>query len=477
MLLRHSASYLLARGIPGLLNFAALAIYTHLLTPDEFGRYALVVAGATFMELVLFQWLYLAVGRFYSARQMVGFDRDPVLLIYVALGIILLSVAFGAVWVASYHWTTVIAAAVAMIISQAFLELNLAVASAQLAPIRFGLLLGTKNTIALIVGTTLAWFDFGEIAPVIGVTVGSIIASAAFGMNHWQSTRIKRPNISAVRDYFLYGFPLILSAAFYWITANSDRVLIAWLIGESAAGVYSAAYNLTQQSLGLALATVHRATYFIALHRLETEGMNSAQQQIKLNGELTICVALSGCIGLSTLSSSFVEVFVGVDFQTGALNVMPWIAVSAAIWGIKTDYLDTSFHLARQTNKLIAIGLVSAITNVTLNLVLIQWVGPIGAGYAAIGAAAVAALMSYHLGQRVFPTPPLTPILFRASLVSLLVFISTITPTFALPVGALTLILGLISGSVAALSGFIIMDIGGARREMKLLLNKNKGNS
>ena len=54
MLLRHSALYLLARGVPGLVNFFAIAIYTRMLSPEEYGRYALVVAGVGLFNVNFF---------------------------------------------------------------------------------------------------------------------------------------------------------------------------------------------------------------------------------------------------------------------------------------------------------------------------------------------------------------------------------------------------------------------------------------
>ena len=41
-LLRHSFIYLFARGVPGVINFLAIAVYTRLLPPEEYGQYALV---------------------------------------------------------------------------------------------------------------------------------------------------------------------------------------------------------------------------------------------------------------------------------------------------------------------------------------------------------------------------------------------------------------------------------------------------
>ncbi len=67
MLLRHSALYLLARGFPGLLSLLAIAVYTRMLAPDDYGRYALVVAGVGLGNKLVFEWLRLALLRFLPA--------------------------------------------------------------------------------------------------------------------------------------------------------------------------------------------------------------------------------------------------------------------------------------------------------------------------------------------------------------------------------------------------------------------------
>ena len=67
MLLKHSVYYMLARGLPGVASFAALALYTRLLEPDEYGRYALVITGVGFFNVVFFQWIRLSLLRFLPA--------------------------------------------------------------------------------------------------------------------------------------------------------------------------------------------------------------------------------------------------------------------------------------------------------------------------------------------------------------------------------------------------------------------------
>ena len=63
MLWRHSASYVLARGLPGLLSLATIAVYLRAAGADEYGQYALVIAGVGLANELFFEWLRLALLR------------------------------------------------------------------------------------------------------------------------------------------------------------------------------------------------------------------------------------------------------------------------------------------------------------------------------------------------------------------------------------------------------------------------------
>ena len=64
MLFRHSLIYLVGRSLPGLVNFLAIALFTRLIGPTDFGRYVLIVATAGFVNVSLFWWLRLSMSRF-----------------------------------------------------------------------------------------------------------------------------------------------------------------------------------------------------------------------------------------------------------------------------------------------------------------------------------------------------------------------------------------------------------------------------
>jgi len=64
-LIRHSIFYFIMHASNGVLAFAALAVFTRLLRLEEYGAYTLGIAVATVASGVLFQWLNVAISRFY----------------------------------------------------------------------------------------------------------------------------------------------------------------------------------------------------------------------------------------------------------------------------------------------------------------------------------------------------------------------------------------------------------------------------
>lgn len=468
MLLRHSFYYLVARGLPGLLSFAALMLYTRLLTAADFGRYAVVLAGVGLVHVMMFQWLQLVLARFLPAhRDAPHTVLQPILALFLLLAGIVSGVGFvlALLW-PDPVWQLLIALAVLLIVAQAWLQIDLTLASTQLAPARYGYLLGGKSLLALLVGGWLAWLGLGSQAPLIGLLVGTVLAWLLFGLGAWRGTRPRWPTPLVLREYSAYGLPLAITFALGWVIASSDRFLIAWLIDEAATGVYAAGYDLAQQSLGLALVVVNTAAYPLVIRQFEHNGAKAASAQLGRNGELIVTLALTGAAGLIALAPVIVNTVIGEAFRADAIGVMPWVAAAAAVAGIKAFHLDIAFQLARQSRWQVYTAIVAAVANVALNLLLIPRYGILGAAWATLGAFTLASLVSGWLGRRVFPMPALLPLLGRGLAVAALAYLGawsvmqTALPTLT------TLALGIAAGGALAMAGALLLNVAGIKESM-----------
>jgi len=406
MLLKHSAYYLLARGIPGLINFFAIAIYTRLLAPEEYGRYALVVAGVGFFNTVFFQWLRLSLLRFLPAhlenpKPLLStiFSSFSVLAIFTS--IIGLLLAF--LW-PDPTWRGFILIAILLLWAQAWFELNLEFLRSQLQPVRYGLTSGLKAVLALSLGALAVLFGLSVYGPILGLIVGMLFSSLFFGTPYWKGIGFGSSK-PLLKELFRYGVPLTGSFVLAFIVSASDRFLIAAFLGEGPAGTYAASYDLPQQILTLLMAVISLAGYPLAVRQLETKGEEAARQQLLQNGRLLFGIALPATAGLIILAPNIANVFLGINFRGEGAKLIPVVALAIFFSGIRAYYFDLAFQLSRKTIGQVWVMGIASILNISLNLWWIPRIGLLGAAYATLVSYLTALFASIYLGRRIFQVP------------------------------------------------------------------------
>jgi O-antigen/teichoic acid export membrane protein len=406
MLLKNSGYYLLARGLPGIVNFLAIAIYTRMLLPDEYGRYALVIAGVGLFNVVFFEWLKLSLNRFMPAYLE---NPKPLLATILAVftAITLITGVFGLFLAGVFPdpaWQRLIMLAVPLLWAQGWFELNLTLSAVKLLPLRYGLMSGIKAASALALGVVLVLWGFGEYGPLIGLLAGITITAAILGREEWSgvSLDVSRPLLGEI---LRYGLPLTATFALTFVISSSDRFIIAWLLGEGPAGLYSAAYDLGQQSLTLLMVVVNLAGYPLAIRALEQKGVESAQEQLRQNSTLLIFIAFPAAVGMAVLAPNVSRVMLGAGFREDAALLLPWVALAVLLSGIRAYHFDLAFQLGRHTMGQVWVMGTGAFLNILLNILLIPIYGLLGAAYATFGAYLLALIVSATLGRRTFNMP------------------------------------------------------------------------
>ncbi len=465
MLLRHSLYYLMARGLPGLVNFAALALYTRLLTPEDFGRYSLVIASVSLVHVLAFQWLQLVLTRFLPAyrREPQIVQRSVLALFLLFSGLVCVVGFSAALFWSDPVWRALLAFAVPLTVAEAWLQLNLRLASTQLKPGRYGLLLGGKSLMAIVIGGWAAWFGLGAAAPLLGLLIGASVAWMLFGYHLWRNLRPRWPSPRLLKSYANYGLPLIGTFALGWIISSSDRLMIAWFIDEAATGVYAVGYDLAQHSLGLLLAVVNTAAYPLVIRKFEHESKEAAKSQLAQNGELIVTVALTGAVGLAVIAPVLTDIMLGPDFREKALEVMPWIAAVAAIAGIKAFHFDLAFQLMRKSYVQLYVSAIAALSSIVLNLFLIPSHGIVGAAWASFIAYAIACLVSWRLGKEFFDMPPVLPMLLRGAAVALPTGLIARLALDHFSNSLAALAAAMVAGAITALVAAVMLDVAGVR--------------
>lgn len=402
MLVKHSALYLLARGVPGLVNFVAIGVYTRLLSPEDYGRYSLVITGIGLLNVVLFQWLRLSLLRFLPSQ----LDARPLLntllagFLAITLGTAVVGVGIALVLpVAGWRWLLILG--LPLLWSHAWSELNLDLLRSKLQPLRYGVASSLRSVISLGIGSILTIAGAGALGPLVGLCIGNLIGATVLTKREWKGVQPRLdPQVWA--RMLSYGLPLTATFALEFIVSSSDRFIVAYFLGERAAGVYSAGYNLAWSLITLLMMVVNSAAYPLAVNTLEKKGVADAQSQIIRNGNLLLLVSCPATAGLVVLARDIASVVLGEDFQQDGTHLIRWIALAALVAGVKSYHFDLAFQLGKHTLGQVWVTGVAAVTNLLLNWYLIPRVGIWGAAWSTLVAYALALGLSALMGRCVF---------------------------------------------------------------------------
>lgn len=400
-MLKTSLIYLLIRVINGVLALATIYILTRILSAEQYGLYALGMAGIGLCSSVLFQWIAVAVARFHAAHV-----AEPDVLLVEAYRLFFRIAAIGlfltaifAAWSPIPAIKPVLALAIGTgAIALGLHSLGLQVANARGQPISFGLLTASRGALALAVAVAFVQAGFGGFGAVFGFALASVVSVLIFGAR--RRTKVKHNSSALRRQMVVYGLPLTLTYLATMVLDVSDRFLIGWWLGTPAVAGYAAAYDLTQQVVGAAMNVLFLATYPRITAAWEAGGAPAAREAMRpLSRAILLGAPLVTGIFIG-LAPEISRIVFGTAIRADAAQIMPWVAFAIAVGCIKSYYLDIAFQLAKVTHMQLRITAVMAVLNVVLNLFLLPHFGILGAAMATATSFTFGAILSWWFGRR-----------------------------------------------------------------------------
>ena len=177
MLFRHSGIYILAKLIPGLMAFAALSLYTHLLTPSEYGVYTLILTGTVFIHNVVFNWLSSGTLRYWSNQEYNDSQFINTLSTsFLRISSVLLVLALIAT---AYFWgkpeSIWVIASFSLLIALALFTITQNLFSAKIEPASYAFLTICYSIFSLSLGGLFSYMGYGATGVIIGIALGTSI--------------------------------------------------------------------------------------------------------------------------------------------------------------------------------------------------------------------------------------------------------------------------------------------------------------
>ena len=405
---KHSLIYGLGGLVSRILAVLLLPLYTHYLSPADYGQIETLVALVTVLTIVLRFGISSAFFRFYfdsddpAGRRLVLRTSFWFTMAMATLGLVLV-VALAApiselLFDTSEAADLVRASAVALWAQMNYEQLT-SLFRVEERSVAF--VLASLTNVALTVAATVLLvvvLDRGPLGVIVGNFTGTLLVYLALlGYRREQlGLQFDRP---LLREMNRFGMPLVPSALLLWVTNFSDRFFLVKLSDTAEVGLYSVGVRIAS-AMVLVLTAFRMAWPAFAFSiRDDSEAKRTYAWVLTYLVVLATWVA----VGLTLLSPWIVAWLAAPEFASASRVVGPLAFAAVALGG----YIVISIGIgrARRTQFNWVITGAAALVNVTLNLALIPRYGMMGAAAATVAAYGVMFAGMAWWSQRVFPVP------------------------------------------------------------------------
>jgi O-antigen/teichoic acid export membrane protein len=401
--------YLPANIVQGVVGFLAIVLFTRLLSPEDFGRYALAFSAMTLAHVAVFSWLEAAMARFWAA-QTPGAAQGHFASLYrtaFVLSAAFLVVTGLTVWLLPTDPLFRIALAVGLAGAPARCMVKLAQerfrAEGEVAKSARLDMAVTAGGLALGVGFALT--GMGAAAPLLGLGLAPLAALPFVLPGELKQARGGAFEAGRVRDYAMYGYPIAASLALTVVLSSTDRFVLDAYLGEAAVGAYHASYSIANRTLDVLFLWLGTAGQPALVMALERGGMDRLKVAAREQLSTFLLVGLPAAAGVALVARPLSEVLIGEELRTAAASVTPWIALSALLFGLTAYYFGQAFTLGKKTRRLLIAMAIPAGLNVVLNLILVPRFGLMGAAWATAASFGLGMVATMLIGRRVVALP------------------------------------------------------------------------
>ncbi|GAC1332319.1 MAG: oligosaccharide flippase family protein [Beijerinckiaceae bacterium] len=416
MLIRHASHYLFSSGISAAFGLLSVVVFTRALSDGEYGIYVIGTSTAGILSSILFAWIRLSVLRYQSEGKSVDL-RATALVAYAIAALVSPVLLVLAAYLTNASMVRIIATAI-FTLGLGLYELGQEILKAQQKTPSF--MAGTivRAVSAFVLCLAAVSGGFGGVGQLAAAGAAYFLTAALLSRSVWRGP-VAPVDFARLKRFTLYGAPVALSGLIYSLHAALDRLIVAGVLGEGAAGQYGAAADLVRQIILVPSTSVASAALPLAVAAFAQGGIAAARPHLARSAELLFAVLLPATVGLALTSPDLANLILGAEFRATAAQIMPILCFAWLFQAISQSFVHTSFHLAQRPLLLVCHGTVTLAVNVVATFVLVSRFGFVGAAFALVLSEAFGALLGLALTRFACPLPLVPLKLLRIALATL----------------------------------------------------------
>lgn len=201
-----------------------------------------------------------------------------------------------------------------------------------------------------------------------------------FKVKIWKYLKLHLNNKNQKHIMINYSKHLVFNSISWWINNSLDRYIIIWLLGTSENGIYSVAYKIPT-IINVVQAIFNQAWTLSAVKEFDDKKGDFYSNTYKAYN----LVLAFACSILIIFDQLIAKLIYSNDFYI-AWKYVPFLLISAMFAALNA-FLDSIFAANMDSKQVAKATITGAIINAILNIILIHFIGTVGA--------AIATMVSY----------------------------------------------------------------------------------
>ena len=218
---------------------------------------------------------------------------------------------------------------------------------------------------------------YGIFGAVIGLLISGLFVFLVMASFIISEIGIKIPKFTHIREYLAFGIPTVPENLSGWMVHSSDRYLIGIFLGIGFVGYYSPGYALGSM-ISMFMAPLAFMLPAVLSKYYDENKINEVKTVLRYSLKYFLALAIPSTFGLSLLSKTILTILSTPEIASQGYLITPFVAVSALLLGAN-GVIHNIIVLEKKTKILGKIWVMAATLNLGLNIIVIPYIGIIGA--------------------------------------------------------------------------------------------------
>jgi O-antigen/teichoic acid export membrane protein len=412
--------YLSARASSAAGNLLAVAIFSRLAGPAEYGHYVFIFAWSLIVYGFGAQWIRFAYFGVYHLDRFGEYVAALARLL--AAGLAMVALVLVAIGCFGLFEAGFLVAVFALVCGIAVYEAAFEVARTLLNARGASLSMILRTVLMVGLGSFTLYLGGGARGLALAIAVAHLIAAAP-SLATFSRPRWSHSSRAAALHIVSYGWPLLLSFGVTAVGQSIDRLLLAHYLGLATLGPYGVVADVLRQSF-----TVVGEAIILSL---VTVAKTQANRGDAAGANQTLQKAFNACLAAATFGAAFFIVFgdavlrvvLQPDFVAPMQDLIPIFAIAFAFTTMRNFYFAQVIYFTNASYLELIVALLFLGVSTALSVVMVPLYGPRGAALALMIACIFACVTFMLLGRRWYRMPiDLTALAVMPALAALFVF-------------------------------------------------------